>query len=125
MYKYIRTQDINPFQEEPNIKKIKEKYIQSFTFISNWAYSVINGSSIFEFDASFKAVSLYVYSIPLVIINNESFPIGFTIGASENSILYQTFWDYLKESNIPKPNRFLIRWLDINFFISKIEWEKI
>lgn len=95
---YIRTQDINPFQEEPNIKKIKEKYIQSFTFIANWAYSVINESSIFEFDASFKAVSPYVYSIPLVIINNESIPIGFTIGVSENSILYQTFWDFLKES---------------------------
>ena len=93
---YLTTQDC-PFRKETSQPLVDQKYIQSFTFIACWAQSVLKDESIMELDASFKGVSPYVYAIPLVIIHNESIPIGFTVGISENSNLYQVFWDSLKK----------------------------
>lgn len=74
---------------------VNDSYLQSFIFINPSFKEIIKNSNFIELDASF-ALDPYAYSIPLCIINNESFPLGLSIGPSENHLLYSQIYDTIK-----------------------------
>ena len=76
--------------------KVNNSYLQGFIFLHPNYKEIIQKCNYIELDASFS-LSPYVYCIPLGIINNESFPLGITIGPSENFLLYSQFYEFVKQ----------------------------
>jgi hypothetical protein len=56
-----------------------------------WSPSVALHAEYSEFDASFKVLRPYAYSVPMAIIQNETFPLGLSIGQTEREELYDMF----------------------------------
>jgi hypothetical protein len=50
-----------------------------------WARSVLEQCQYVELDATFKALNPYVLCVPMAIIANESFPLGFVMGPTERA----------------------------------------
>ena len=50
-----------------------------------------------ELDCSFFVLWPYVYCIPTIIIMNESVPIGLSVGPTESNLIFQQFYDFLKD----------------------------
>jgi hypothetical protein len=59
-----------------------------------------------QLDTSFRAVKKYVYSIPLGIHANESFPLAIMIGLSESVELYQMFYDAMAKVGVSQRDLF-------------------
>ena len=57
------------------------------------------GKRHFQLDASFYALYPYVYSVPLLVINNASLPLGLVIGPSEHQNLFNEFFSLLENYN--------------------------
>ena len=64
------------------------KSIQSISVAFPWAKTIFHQCQYLELDASFKGTSPYAYVIINCILNNESIPIGVTIGSGETNELY-------------------------------------
>ena len=62
--------------------------------------SIIEQSNYIELDATFDYFKPYIVSVPLGIISNESFPLGFSMGPTENKILYSQFYECVKQYNL-------------------------
>ena len=75
--------------------------VQSLTWIAEWAFSCIHtvGHKYFQVDASFYALSPYVYFIPLLIIDNASLPLGISIGPSEHQNLFLDFFEFIEKND--------------------------
>lgn len=73
------------------------KHIHSFVYIVAEYRDIITHADVIELDASFFLLSPYVYCIPTAIINNESFPLGVSVGPSEKYLLYQNFYQFIEE----------------------------
>jgi hypothetical protein len=74
----------------------EDKPIQQFTYVHPFALSVVKQAEYFQLDASFAATYPYVYSIPLAIIANESFPLGLQLSPTEREQHYTTFFDTIQ-----------------------------
>lgn len=85
-----------------NLLIFDNKSIQTFCWISKWAiYSILPfGKRYIQLDASFYALSPYVYCVPLAIINNASLPLGLVIGPSEHQNLFNEFFNLLESYNL-------------------------
>jgi hypothetical protein len=60
-------------------------------WIPRWALEVVHNCSYLQLDASFRVIIPYVYSMPLGIRANESFPLAVVFGLVESFELYQPF----------------------------------
>jgi hypothetical protein len=79
--------------------------IVKLTYITKYAVSISHRAQYFQLDTSFKAIFPYVYSIPLGICKNDSFPLGLQLSASETTDHYSTFFTELSKL-IGTPNFF-------------------
>ena len=77
--------------------KIFDRHIHSFVYIVNEFKAIIDHGNCIELDASFYVLNPFVFCIPLIIIGNESIPIGLSVGPSEKSNLYEQFYNFLKK----------------------------
>ena len=84
--------DTNPFPDiNTNCVMMDDGSMYHTKFISwcaSFAKSVFESSDTIEIDASFKVTQPYVYYLITCVKNNNSIPIGFTIGPSESEELY-------------------------------------
>jgi hypothetical protein len=64
-------------------------------WVAPWAVTCSSRCAYYQLDGSFHVSNLYVYSIPLAIENNESFPLGFCIAPSKSIELYSTSFDLM------------------------------
>ena len=71
------------------------KNVHSIIYIDAAYKEAIKKANFFELDASFKLFRPYCFCIVVVVIDNESFPIGFIIGPSEKKELYSEFTSFL------------------------------
>ena len=71
--------------------------IHSLFYLDVYYKDIINKCQFIEIDATFKIFQPYVVSIPMGIIDNESFPLGIAIGPSESKELFDRFYCYIKE----------------------------
>lgn len=78
---------INLYDLDGGIEFMNGK-LHSLVFIDLSFTDIIKHSNFIELDASFFALHPYVYSIPLGIIENESFPFALSIGPTESADLY-------------------------------------
>ena len=69
-------------------------FIHSIVYMDDRYLQFLQAADVIELDASFTVCDPYVYYIPTVIIQNESFPIGFTICPSEKCQLYSEFYNF-------------------------------
>jgi hypothetical protein len=99
--------EIRPiYDPETPLLRINDDFeIVTLTYITKYAVSISQRAQYFQLDSSFKAIFPYVYSIPLGICNNDSFPLGLQLSASENSVHYSTFFAELS-NGIGIPNFF-------------------
>ena len=74
-----------------------DKKLHSLIFVNSKFSELINESNFIEIDASFDALDPFVYCIPLAIIHNESFPLGVSVGPTENSMLYTQFFELIQK----------------------------
>ena len=79
---------------------ISEKRLHSLIYLDNDFHSIIAQADFIEIDASFEVFSPYVFSIPTAIISNESFPLGFSIGPTENIELYENFYNLVHDIDV-------------------------
>lgn len=84
---------------EYGVKMDADSRLHSILYINPDYKSIIDAADFFEMDASFFALRPYVYWIPLLIIKNESFPIGLSVGPSETKELYNQFFTFLDEKD--------------------------
>ena len=75
----------------------KIRRIHSFVFLFSNFRDIINDANCVELDASFYVFRPYVYAIFEIIIKNESYPIGLSIGPSECSVLYENLYNLVRE----------------------------
>lgn len=80
------------------------KSVQCLVWIPSYINDFIGMGSYIQIDASFYALSPYVYSIPLLIYNNASIPLGIIMGPSENEKLYEIFYQCVENIIGPKIN---------------------
>ena len=75
----------------------EEMYVNQIIWISPYVKSIIldNYISCIEWDSTFKSARPYTLCIPMAIYKNVGIPLGFIIGVSENSHLYQQIFDEL------------------------------
>jgi hypothetical protein len=66
--------------------------VVQMTYIFPYARSFLEHAQYIEVDGSFTAMAPYVYSIPLAMINNDSFPLGFSLAPTEKEQLYSLFF---------------------------------
>jgi hypothetical protein len=64
-------------------------------WVAPWAVARSSRCAYYQHDGSLHVSKSYVYSIPIAIENNESFPPGFCIARSESIELYSTFFDFM------------------------------
>jgi hypothetical protein len=69
-----------------------------FTWIFPHAYAIMNEAQYFQIDSSFEVFKPFVFSVPLTIINSDSFPLGLQISPSENCRHYMAFFKNLELS---------------------------
>lgn len=74
----------------------KIRRIHSFVFLFSNFRDIINDANCVELDASFYVFRPYVYAIFEIIIKNESYPIGLSIGPSECSVLYENLYNLVR-----------------------------
>ena len=100
-YKVISVQSDNPFRASRigNSNWIDRDgvkgYLQYLTVMLPYAVDAFNWSTVIEIDASFKASTPYCYYLITCVKNNNSIPIGFTLGPSENEGLFNHTFDVL------------------------------
>jgi hypothetical protein len=81
----------------------KDKGVVALIWVPPWAIEVFfYHCSYIELDMSFRALEPYVYSIPLAINANESFPLAFIIGQTESVELYSLFFHAMSKIGIPE-----------------------
>lgn len=69
--------------KEQGFYKHEKGFIDTIVWICPWANSIIRSFQYLILDSSFKVMRPYTYSIPLMVKNNLSIPIGFSIAISE------------------------------------------
>jgi hypothetical protein len=79
-----------------NCLTYKDQEVVQLTMIFPAALEIAEKAQYFQVDASFFALRPYVDTIPLGIINNESFPWGLQISPTEKARHYKTFFDELQ-----------------------------
>ncbi len=77
--------------------KYNNKNVHSMVFLDYRCEKVVEKSNYIELDCSFFVIDPYVYCIPLGIVNNESFPLGLSIGPSESLEIYDQFYALFKQ----------------------------
>jgi hypothetical protein len=65
-----------------------------------WAKEISDLCSYIELDATFTALSPYTLCVPLAIIQNEAFPIGFVAGPTERACLFHIFAEFMTDLGI-------------------------
>jgi hypothetical protein len=98
-YRPILDPSVNSIHYNNNFEIIK------LTYITKYAVEISHRAQYFQLDTSFKAIFPYVYSIPLGIIQNDSFPLGLQLSISETTDHYSTFFRELSKL-IEQPNFF-------------------
>ena len=90
------TKDITtfPIQFEVNEELVG---IHSMTYICPWVEWGVKNADCVELDCSFKLFKPYVYCVVLIIKNNESLPIGFIMGPTENRYMFELFYNDVKK----------------------------
>jgi hypothetical protein len=73
------------------------KPIIQLTYIFPFALSILETSQYIQIDASFDALSPYIFTIPLAILHNESLPLGIQISPTETAEHYSAFFGKLCE----------------------------
>ena len=92
----------------------ENQYVFGLSWIFPWAASLLFSCNYncYMIDATFKALKPYTLLMLLIIINNESLPIGLSVSPTETANSYGRLWDHLiqccKIFNI-----------DINYFIKQ------
>jgi hypothetical protein len=71
-------------------------------WIPPWALDVLHSCSYLQLDASFREIRPYVYSIPLGIRANESFPLAVVFGLVESFELYQLFEEAMLKPGVAR-----------------------
>jgi hypothetical protein len=71
--------------------------VVQMTRIFPHAKQILEAAQYFEIDALFEVFKSYVFSVPLAIINNDSFPLGIQISPTENFRHSQTFIQNLEK----------------------------
>ena len=74
--------------------------VHSIVWISNAFKSLFESAKIncIELDGSFDAIYPYVYCVFNIIINNESIPMGISLGPSEKFELYSNIFDVIQKT---------------------------
>jgi hypothetical protein len=80
--------------------KFQSKSVVSFTWVPPWAVDTFKKCRFIELDTSFRALKPYVYSIPMGIHANESFPLAVVVGLSESIELYDLFFQAMLKSGV-------------------------
>ena len=78
--------------------------IHSLIYLVPEFKQIIDMGKVIELDCSFFVLRPYVYCIPVLIINNESVPIGLVIGPSEKKEIYSMLYNYIQDID---PNSFI------------------
>lgn len=81
--------------EENEIKFDQNSSIHGFIWITPWALEAIKKFQYIELDCTFEILKPYVTSIPQIIANGLSLPLGFIVGPKENWVIYKCFYDEL------------------------------
>jgi hypothetical protein len=95
-------------QQQVNIGDVNSQFylthesniVPALVWIPPWTISLFRKSSYIELDTSFRAFKPYVYSIPLAIHANESFPLALIVGISESKELYDLFFAAMESIGI-------------------------
>ena len=74
---------------------MNNKYVDTLIWICPWANTLLNTFQYMQLDASFKFTRFVYYSLPLMIKNNRSIPIGLSIALTEKAELYGRFFENL------------------------------
>jgi hypothetical protein len=69
-----------------------EHIISTLTYIIPWLEQLINRADYIQLDGSFYAASPYAYTVPQIVINNDAYPIGFTICPTETADMFIRFY---------------------------------
>jgi hypothetical protein len=89
--------------EEFLVSTSGEERVVMMVAVFPWAASVLERAQYIQLDATFKSARPYVLSVPLAIIDNEAFPVGFAIAPTERQELYCLFDDFIcDEMQIPR-----------------------
>jgi hypothetical protein len=78
--------------------------MRTITWVVPFLDDVLKRCQYIELDASFKAAFPYVYVVPQAIIDNESVPLGFVIGPTERSELFEEFYQCVKATSSMYPD---------------------
>lgn len=74
------------------------RFLQCALWIAPWAVTLLSLESYhWQLDASFRGMAPYVYCIPHLICHNVSLPIGFVMGPTECSSLYDLWYTKMKD----------------------------
>ena len=73
--------------------EFNNRLVDTLVWICPWANSSLSSFDYLELDASFHFLKPFCYSIPIVIKNNRSLPIGLSIALSEKTEIYTRFLD--------------------------------
>jgi hypothetical protein len=61
---------------------------------------MFHNCSYLELDTRFRAIRPYVYSVPLGLVANESFPLAIVAGLAESIELYQMFFGEMRSLGV-------------------------
>ena len=70
-------------------------FIDTLVWVCPWADSIIKSFQYLILDSSFKVVKPYAYSIPLMVKNNMSIPVGLSVAVSEKKDIYSRFLSHV------------------------------
>ena len=85
--------DIKYIEDSKYSLMFNNKHVHSLVFLDFRCSAVIEKTNFLELDCSFYAVEPYIYCMPLAIINNESLPLGLSVGPSESLQIYSQFYE--------------------------------
>ena len=78
-----------------NLLIFEGRQVQYLVWIAPWCHAFLSYfSGYFQIDASFKALAPYTYSVPTMVINNASIPLGIVLGPSESFHLFDLFYNF-------------------------------
>ena len=81
---------------ENNLLVHNDKQVQYLVWIAPWCKKFLEfHSGYIQIDASFYALHPYVYSVPLLILDNAAIPLGIVLGPQENNHLFNYFYDFV------------------------------
>jgi hypothetical protein len=99
----------NSTDEEPGVYlkgksclRCHSRDVVALIWIPPWTITTFQKCNYIELDTSFHALRPYVYSVPLAIHANESFPLALIIGLVESIKLYRLFIDAMSCIGIPE-----------------------